>query len=237
MDFTYTETQVMLRDTLARFLADTYDFETRKKMLDSADGRDPGIWRALAQDLGILSASFAEQHGGMDGGALENVIMMEELGKVLAIEPYLQTVVIGGGALKIAGGALADAMIPEIIAGNATIAFAYAEPQGRFDLSNLRTTARADGPGYALNGHKGVVYAAPWASHLLVTARTGGSQRERQGAELFLIDARSPGIVRRDYPTVDGFRASEIYFENVAVGPEHLIGAFPAKRCCPAVCH
>ena len=229
MDFNYTETQDMLRDTLARFLADTYDFESRKKMLDSAEGRDPGIWRALAQDLGILSAPFAEKHGGMDGGALENVIMMEELGKVIAIEPYLQTVVIGGGALKHSailsaeGSALADAMIPEIIAGHATIAFAYAEPQGRFDLANLRTTAKADGAGYILNGHKGVVYAAPWSSHILVTARTGGSQRERSGVELFLIDAKSPGIVRRDYPTVDGFRASEIYFENVAVPGEALL--------------
>ncbi len=223
MDFNYTETQDMLRDTLARFLADTYDFESRKKMLASADGRDPGIWRALAQDLGILSAPFAEKHGGMDGGALENVIMMEELGKVIAIEPYLQTVVIGGGALKHAGGAIADAMIPEIIAGNTTIAFAYAEPQGRYDLANLRTTAKADGAGYVLNGHKGVVYAAPWSSHILVTARTGGSQRERSGVELFLIDAKSPGIVRRDYPTVDGFHASEIYFENVAVPGEALL--------------
>ena len=223
MDFNYTETQDMLRDTLARFLADTYDFESRKKMLASADGRDPGIWRALAQDLGILSAPFAEKHGGMDGGALENVIMMEELGKVIAIEPYLQTVVIGGGALKHSGGAIADAMIPEIIAGNTTIAFAYAEPQGRYDLANLRTTAKADGAGYVLNGHKGVVYAAPWSSHILVTARTGGSQRERSGVELFLIDAKSPGIVRRDYPTVDGFHASEIYFENVAVPGEALL--------------
>ena len=223
MDFNYTETQDMLRDTLARFLADTYDFESRKKMLDSAEGRDPGIWRALAQDLGILSAPFAEKHGGMDGGALENVIMMEELGKVIAIEPYLQTVVIGGGALKHSGGTLVDAMIPEIIAGNATIAFAYAEPQGRYDLANLRTTAKTDGAGYVLNGHKGVVYAAPGASHLLVTARTGGSQRERSGVELFLIDAKSPGIVRRDYPTVDGFRAAEIYFENVAVPGDALL--------------
>jgi len=223
MDFTYTETQDMLRDTLARFLADTYDFETRKKMIDSAEGRDPGIWRALANDLGILSAPFSEEQGGLGGGALENMIMMEELGKVIAIEPYLQTVVIGGGALKAAGGALADAVIPEIIAGNAIIAFAYAEPQGRYDLANLRTTAKKDGAGYILNGHKGVVYAAPWATHLLVTARTGGNQLDRDGVELFLVDANSAGITRRDYPTVDGSRASEIYFENVALPAEALL--------------
>ena len=224
MDFSYTETQDMLRDTLARFLADTYDFEKRQKMIASDGGRDPGIWRALATDLGILCAPFSEAQGGLDGGALENMIMMEELGKVIAIEPYLQTVVIGGGALKAAGGALADAMIPEIIAGNAIIAFAYAEPQGRFDLANLRTSARKDGTGYVLNGHKGVVYAAPWATHLLVTARTGGSQREASGVSLFLVDAKTPGIVRRDYPTVDGFRASEIYFENAAIPGDALLG-------------
>jgi alkylation response protein AidB-like acyl-CoA dehydrogenase len=225
MDFNYTDTQDMLRDTLARFLADTYDFETRKKMIASADGRDPGIWRALATELGILSAPFSEEQGGLGGGALENMIMMEELGKVIAIEPYLQTVVIGGGALKASGGALADAVIPEIIGGNVIIGFAYAEPQGRYDLANLTTTAKKERAGFVLNGHKAVVYAAPWATHLLVTARTGGGQRERNGAELFLIDANLPGITRRDYPTVDGFSASEIYFENVSIPADaHLPG-------------
>lgn len=223
MDFSYTETQDMLRDMLSRFLADTYGFEARKKMIDSAEGRDPAIWQAMASELGILGAAFSEAHGGLGGGAIENMIIMEELGKVIAVEPYLQTVVIGGGAVKAAGGALADAVIPEIMAGNTIIAFAYAEPQGRYDLANLRTSAKADGAGYVLNGQKAVVYAAPWATHLLVTARTGGSTRERDGVELFLIDAKLPGIVRRDYPTVDGFRASEIYFENVAIPGDALI--------------
>ena len=224
MDFTYTETQDMLRDTLARFLADTYAFDKRGKMLARPEGRDPGIWRSLATELGILGAPFAEDHGGLGGGALENTIMMEELGKVIAIEPYLQTVVIGGGALKAVGGAIADAVIPQIIAGDAIIAFAYAEPQGRYDLANLRVTAKSDGAGYVLSGHKAVVYAAPWATHFLVTARTGGSQREAQGVSLFLVDANLPGITRRDYPCVDGFMASEVYFENVAIGGDALLG-------------
>jgi alkylation response protein AidB-like acyl-CoA dehydrogenase len=225
MDFSYTETQDMIRDTLARFLADTYDFDKRGKMIASDAGRDPGIWQALAQELGMLGAPFAEDHGGLGGGALENAIIMEELGKVIAIEPYLQTVVIGGGALKAVGGAQADAVIPEIIAGNVVIAFAYAEPQGRYDLANIRTTAKKDGTGYILSGHKGVVYAASWATHLLITARTGGSGRERDGVSLFLVDAKTPGIVRRDYPTVDGFRASEIYFENAAIPGDALLGS------------
>ena len=225
MDFRYTETQDMVRDTLARFLADTYDFDKRQAMTRSDAGRDPAIWQALATELGMLGAPFAEEHGGLGGGAIENAIVMEEMGKVLSIEPYLQTVVIGGGALKAVGGAQADAIIPEIIGGNVIIAFAYAEPQGRYDLANIRTTAKKDGGGYILNGHKGVVYAAPWATHLLVTARTGGSGRERDGLSLFLIDAKSAGIVRRDYPTVDGNRASEVYFENVAVPADALLGA------------
>ena len=223
MDFTYTETQDMIRDTLARFLADTYVFDKRQKMIASDAGRDPAIWQALATELGMLGASFAEEHGGLGGGALENALIMEELGKVIAVEPYLQTVVLGGGALKAVGGAQADAHIPAIISGEMIIAFAYAEPQGRYNLANVRTSAKADGAGYILNGHKGVAYAAPWATHLLVTARTGGSQSERDGVELFLIDAKTAGITRRDYPTVDGFRASEVYFENVAVPGDALL--------------
>ena len=223
MDLSTTETQGMLRDTLARFLADNYSFEARQKMIASPEGRDPGIWRALSSELGLTCAPFSEELGGMGGGAIENQIMMEELGKVIAIEPWLQTVVAGGGALVAAGGALAEATIPQIISGDCVIAFAYAEPQGRYNLADIGTTAKADGAGYVLNGHKGVVYAAPWATHLLVTARTGGSRRERDGVELFLVDAKAKGISRRDYPTVDGFRASEIYFENVAIPGEALL--------------
>ncbi len=225
MDLSYNETQDMLRDSLARFLGDTYDFETRKKMLASPEGRDPGIWKAIASDLGLTCAPFAEEYGGMGGGHLENAIMMEELGKVIAIEPWLQTVVIGGGALSAVGGVKAAEVIPQIISGDCVIAFAYAEPQGRYNLADIGTSAKADGGGFVLNGHKASVYAAPWATHLLVTARTGGSRRERAGVELFLIDAKTPGITRRDYATVDGFRASEVYFENVAIpGDAHLPG-------------
>jgi len=190
----------MVRDTLSRFLTDTYDFDKRRTMIDSDAGRDPAIWQSLATELGMLGAPFSETHGGLGGGMIENAIVMEEMGKVMAVEPYLQTVVIGGGALKAVGGAQADAVIPEIIAGNTIIAFAYAEPQGRYNLANIQTTAKKDGGGYVLNGHKGVVYAAPWATHLLVTARTGGSGSERDGLSLFLIDANADGIVRRDYP-------------------------------------
>ncbi len=223
MDFTYSETQEMIRDTLSRFLADTYGFEKRQKMLTMPGGHDPAIWQALAQELGMLGASFGEEYSGLGGGAIENALIMEELGKVIAIEPYLQTVIIGGGALKAAGGALASEHIPAIISGEMVIAFAYAEPKGRYDLANIHTSAKKDGTGFVLNGQKSVVYCAPWATHLLVTARTGGDFRDREGVDLFLVKADSKGISRRDYPTVDGFQASEIYFENVALPSEALI--------------
>ncbi len=224
MDFNTTDEQTMLRDTVARYLADTYSFDHRMKTVNSGKHWNPAVWKAFAEELGILGAPFAEAHGGLGGGAIENMIVMEEIGRALVIEPYLPTVVIAGGALKAAGGALADAVIPEIISGNAIIAFAYAEPQGRYNLADLRTTAKKDGAGYVLNGHKSVVYSAPYATHLLVTARSGGSQRDQDGVSLFLIPADLKGVSRRDYPTVDGSAASEVYFENVAVGGEHLIG-------------
>ena len=228
MDFNTTDEQTMLRDTVSRYLADTYGFDARMKTVhggvSNGGGWNPAVWKAFAEELGILGAPFAESHGGLGGGAIENMIVMEEIGRALVIEPYLATVVIAGGALKATGGALADAVIPEIIAGNAIIAFAYAEPQGRYNLADLRTTAKADGGGYVLNGHKSVVYSAPYATHLLVTARSGGAQRDAGGISLFLIPADAKGITRRDYPTVDGSAASEVYFENVAVGAEHRVG-------------
>jgi alkylation response protein AidB-like acyl-CoA dehydrogenase len=163
--------------------------------------------------------------GGLGGGATENMIVMEEFGKALVVEPYLGTVVIGGGFMKHSGYAGAADVIGKIIGGEATFAFAYAEPQGRYTWSDLKTTAKKDGSGYVLNGHKAVVVGAPWASHLIVTARTSGGQRDAGGVSVFLVDKTAKGVVTRDYPTVDGQRASEVFFENVSVGADALIGA------------
>lgn len=224
MDFNFTEEQSMLRDTVASFLQDKYDFDTRRAIVKSESGWRADYWQAFAHELGILGAPFAEDHGGLGGGATENMIVMEEFGKALVVEPYLGTVVIGGGFLKHSGYAGAADVIGGIIEGKVTIAFAYAEPQARYTWSDLKTTAKKDGAGYVLNGHKAVVIGAPWASHLIVTARTGGAQRDTGGVSVFLVDKSLPGIVTRDYPTVDGQRASEVYFENVALAADALIG-------------
>jgi hypothetical protein len=224
MDFSFTEEQTMLRDTVASYLADHYDFDKRRAAVASAAGWRPEVWKAFAEDLGILGASFSEDLGGLGGGATEIMVVMEEFGKALVVEPYLGTVVIGGGFLKLGAPAGAADLIGNIITGEATMAFAWAEPQGRYTLSDLKTTARKEGSGYVLNGHKAVVIGAPWASHLIVTARTGGAQRDASGVSVFLVDRNAKGVVTRDYPTVDGQRASEVFFENVSVGADALIG-------------
>jgi len=224
MDFNFTEEQSMVRDTVASFLQDKYDFETRRKIVASESGWRADYWQAFAEELGILGASFSEELGGLGGGAIDNMIIMEEFGKALVIEPYLGTVVIGGGFMKHSAYAGASSVIEGIIAGTTTIAFAYAEPQARYTWQDLKTTAKKEGSGYVLNGHKAVVVGAPFASHLVVTARTGGAQRDSGGVSVFLVDKTLPGIVTRDYPTVDGGRASEVFFENVSIPADALIG-------------
>ena len=225
MDFSFTEEQSMLRDTVASYLADNYDFDKRRAALKSAPHWRPDVWKAFAEELGILGAPFSEELGGLGGGYTENMVVMEELGKSLVVEPYLQTVVIGGGFLKHSGYAGASDVIGKIIAGDAILAFAYAEPQARYTWQDLKTTAKKDGSGYVINGHKAVVIGAPYATHLIVTARTGGGQRDAQGVSVFLVEKGAKGVTTRDYPTVDGFLASEVYFENVSVGADALIGA------------
>jgi len=150
---------------------------------------------------------------------------MEEFGRHLVIEPYLETVVIAGGFLREGGSAAQqEAHIPGIIGGETVWAFAYAEPQGRYNLADLTTTAKKDGSGYVINGYKAVVLGAPWAQKLIVTARTSGGQRDRDGVSVFIVDKSAAGVSTRDYPTVDGRRASEITFENVKVDADALIG-------------
>jgi hypothetical protein len=224
MDFTFTQEQSMLRDSLASYLADHYDFAARQSATRSAAGWRPQVWKAFAEELGILGAAFPEDLGGLGGGPIETMVVMEELGKALVVEPYLETVVIGGGFLKHAPSAGATALIGEIIAGEAIVAFAHAEAGGRYGLNDVQTTARREGSGYVLNGHKAVVAGAPWANRLIVTARTAGDRRSGEGISVFLIHKGAKGVVTRDFPTVDGRRASEIFLENVSLPADALLG-------------
>ncbi|MFZ5932193.1 MAG: acyl-CoA dehydrogenase family protein [Pseudomonadota bacterium] len=224
MDFSFTEEQILLRNSVQRFVQDRYSFEARKAILASDSGWSSDCWRAFAA-LGLLAAPFAEEHGGFGGGAIEVMIIMEEFGKGLVVEPYLQTVVLCGGLINLAGSsAQKAALLPKIASGDLILAMAYAEPQGRFNLADLVTKAEKTGDGFILNGNKAVVAAAPWADKLLVTARTSGGQRDKDGVTIFIVDKNAPGISTRDYPTIDGQRASEISFENVKLGADTVLG-------------
>jgi pimeloyl-CoA dehydrogenase small subunit len=224
MDFSYSEEQTLLRNSVSKYLADKYPFDAWRKFTRSDIGRDASHWKQFAE-LGLLAAPLPEEHGGLGGGAVDAQVVMEEFGKALVVEPYVSTVVIGGGFLKYGGSdAQKSEWLNKIAAGETMIAFAFAEPKGRYNLADLATTAKKQGSAYMLNGQKAVVIGAPWADQLIVTARTAGAQRDPKGVSIFLVDKKAKGISTRDYPTVDGLRASEITFENVEVPATNLIG-------------
>ncbi len=224
MDFNFTEEQEMVRDGLSRLVREQYDWDTRREVIASESGWRPEVWAQLAE-LGILGMPFSEEDGGFGGGAVDALVVMEEFGKGLVVEPFIPSVVCAGGFLKHAGSSeQKEEHLGAIIDGSRVYAFAYAEPRGRYNLADLETTARKEGGDYVLNGHKAVVIAAPWASHLVVTARTAGERRDSDGISVFLVDKSADGVVTRDYPTVDGRWASEVYLENVTVPASALVG-------------
>ena len=224
MDFSFTEEQTLLRNSVSKFLADNYKFEFFKKNSRTDPGWSPSVWKQFAE-LGLMAAPLPEEYGGLGGGAVDTMIVTEELGRSLVVEPYVQTVVVGGGFIGRGTEAQKAEWLPRIAAGEMVIAFAFAEPQGRFNYADLVTTAKKQGSNYVLNGQKAVVLGGPWADTLIVTARTAGGQRDAKGVSVFLVDKKSKGVVTRDYPTVDGLRASEVTFENVEVPAANLIGA------------
>ncbi|MBP0593293.1 acyl-CoA dehydrogenase family protein [Paraburkholderia sp. LEh10] len=225
MNFDFTEEQNLLRRTLQSFLHDHYAFEARRDATLSDAGWRRDMWRALAQDLGLLAVTLPEQAGGFGGGAVETMIVMEELGSVIFVEPFLETCVMASGVLKRVGGALANAVLADIAAGESVIACAWFEGGTGYRLSNVATRARRQvGGGWRLDGRKTVVMAAPWASKLLVTARTSGATGDHDSISLFLVDKDAAGVSMIDYPTIDGRRASDIVFDNVELSPDALLG-------------
>ena len=224
MDFSFTEEQSLLQDSVQRFVQNSYEFETRQKLVKTEEGFSRDNWSSFAE-LGWLALPFAEESGGFGGTAVETMIMMEEFGKGLVVEPYVTTVIMAGSIIE-AGGSTAqkEGVLAEVMAGTKLAAVAYVEPQARFNLADVTTSAVASDEGYTLNGFKGVVLGGPSADVLVVPARTSGEQRDRDGITLFLVDASAEGISRRDYPTIDGGRASEVTINNVSVGAGDMLG-------------
>src|SRR6185437_17000069 len=133
MDFSFSEEQTLLRNSLSRYLAENYSFENWRKFTASPDGRDPDHWRQFAE-LGLFAAPLPEQFGGLSGGPVESMVVMEEFGRALVVEPFVPTVVIAGGLLARTGGTLASEVLPKIAAGEMVMAFAFVESQGRYNL-------------------------------------------------------------------------------------------------------
>ena len=226
MDFELSAEQELLRDNVARLMKDRYGFEARKTYQASPSGWSDAQWRNYA-DMGLLGAPFAEADGGFGGGAVETMIVMEEFGKALALEPYLQTVVLCGGLLKHgASEKQRTELIGAIAAGELRLSFAHAEKQSGFDLNDVGLSAVHDGGGgFVLNGEKTLVGQGDSANRLIVSARLKGGRRDRDGIALFLVDADARGVSRRGYPGQDGQRAAEIGFADVRVAPHDVIGS------------
>lgn len=224
MDFSFSEEQSLLQDSVQRFIQNDYTFDSRQKLLKTDDGFSRDNWANFAE-LGWLALPFSEESGGFGGTAVETMILMEEFGKGLVVEPYVSTVIMAGSVIE-AGGTAAhkEGALAEIMAGTKLASLAYVEPQARFNLADVTTTATADGDNYTINGFKGVVLGGPSADLLVVPARTSGDQKDESGITLFLVDASASGISKRDYPTIDGLQASEINFENVSVSADDVLG-------------
>lgn len=246
MDFDLNDDQRLLKDSIDRLIADTYDFESRKKSMAEPDGWSRAGWAKMAE-LGLLGLPFDEQYGGFGGGPVETMLLMEAFGRGLVLEPYFATVILGGGLVSALGSDdQKKDILTAITAGKRLLAFAHVERNSRYNLADVTTTAKADGAGFVIDGAKSVVLHGDCADQLLVTARTGGGRYDRNGIGLFLVDANGPGITRRGYATQDGLRAAEIGLSNaraVAVGDpsgclpqiEHVLDRAIAALCAEAV--
>jgi alkylation response protein AidB-like acyl-CoA dehydrogenase len=224
MNFDFTEEQVMLKDSVARFVQDDYDFDTRRAVADSDEGMSRDNWQTFAQ-LGWLSIPFEEEYGGFGGSAVDTMLIMEELGKGLVLEPYLATVLLFGGLLqKSDNAALKSELIPQIIDGSCQGAFAYLERQSRYEMADVKTAAVADGDNYRLSGEKVVVYNGTISDQIIVSARTSGEQGDADGISLFLVPGDAAGLSRTRYRLMDGRVVANLILEDVTVPAASLLG-------------
>ena len=224
MHFELTEEQTLLENMVTAFVRDDYNWETREKIVKTEEGWKPENWYKFAE-LGLLSVPFSEDHGGLGGTAVDSMVVMEQFGKGLVVEPFMPSILLSGNLIsKLANESQANEIIPKIIEGESRYVFAYADPQSRFDLSDVKTSATKDGDEYTLNGFKSVVFGASMATHIIIAARTSGDQRSEDGITLFLADIKSNGITLQTYPTIDEYRASEVVIENLKISSDMVLG-------------
>jgi hypothetical protein len=224
MDFSISEEQAMLADSIARFIDHDYSFKRRQEIAASDAGFSAELWQTCAE-LGWTAVPFAEDDGGLGGGPVELMLMMEQFGRGLLVEPYLANIVLAGGVLRrAANGAQKSRWLAPLIAGELQAALAFAEPQARFAASDILTSAERQGDGYVLNGRKNYVLNGGNAELLIIPARTAGLQCETAGISLFAVPADAAGVQRRAYKTVDAQQAADIELQAVAVDATGILG-------------
>jgi alkylation response protein AidB-like acyl-CoA dehydrogenase len=224
MDLSWSPEQQQLRDSVERWVAQAYPFETRRKLVASELGFSRENWRQFAE-LGWLGAALPEDFGGIGGNALETSIVMEAFGRGLVTEPYLPTVVLGANLIADAGSqAQREEILPAVVEGKCLLAVAYAEPTSRYEPFNVTTKASSRGKEFALSGHKCVVLNGGEADRIIVSARVGGQARDASGIGLFLVDPKAKGVRLKSYPTVDGLRAADVWLDEVVVPAGAAVG-------------
>lgn len=224
MNFNLTEEQQMLQDSLRRFLANEYGFDMRGKIIESGEGLDRTTWSAFAE-MGLLGFTFPEDYDGLGGNAIDTMLVMDCFGRALVVEPYLATVVLGGGLIRDAGSEAQKAeILPKIAMGEHFLAFAHSEPGARYNLTHVKTAAMEDGDSYLLSGRKTAVIHGAQADQLIVSARTDGKVGDAAGLSLFLVDRTAPGLTLQDFATHDGLRTAEVHLDNVRVKAGAVIG-------------
>ncbi|MDD2046645.1 acyl-CoA dehydrogenase family protein [Pseudomonas putida] len=224
MDFKLTQEQLMLQDTAARLVRDTYGFEQREHYRHSEQGFSAAFMQQLGE-LGLCAVPFAEAYGGFGGSGVENMLIMTELGRGLCLEPYLHSVIFAGGLVAQLGSeAQKNTLLPQLGSASLQLAVALQEPQSHYHLHDVQTVATPVPGGWILNGRKSVVIGGQSAGLILVSARSSHSARDEQGISLFLVDPQAPGVHRRSFPTMDGRMACELYLQDVQVSAEALLG-------------
>lgn len=224
MNFTFSDEQAMLADSVSRFIDADYDFDTRQKIAKSETGFSREMWSTFAE-LGWTAVPFADSDGGLDGGPIELMLMMEQFGRGLVVEPYLANIVLAGGVLRRAANDAQKAeWLAPLIAGDLQAAFAFAEPQGRFDPMNVTTTANAADNKFVLNGTKTYVLNAQDADLLIIPARTSDNQADATGLSLFGVPSSAAGLERTGYASVDALQAAEVNLTNVSIDQDNVLG-------------
>lgn len=225
MDFSISEEQSMLADSVSRFIDNDYDFELRQKNAASAEGYSKELWQTFAE-LGWTAVPFAEEDGGLGGGPVEMMLMMQQFGRGLMIEPFLANIVLAGGVLRRAASAEQKAKwLAPLIEGSLQTALAFAEPQARFDIANIVTTAVKDGNDYVLTGKKSLVLNGGNADLLIIPARTAGDVTDEQGITLFAVAADAEGMDIKSFATVDASTAAEIDLAALRIAPGNILGS------------